>query len=336
MEFSKKTKNIIDKINKIEPNSIININIYCDGEYYDYSVGNREYDETCYFQIGSNTKLFTAAYICKLIEEGKIDPGDRLSKYLELNEKYTYPTIENLLTHHGYRPILSREFVWNYLFRKHLLYKNVYKGKKSESLMNYLLYKKPPKKLFYYYSDINYAILGLVIEKISGKRYEDVMEEFIKNDLHLYQTSFHPDETKILNSYHKKRIAGNLEWENGDIYKAAGGIYSTASDALKYLKIVLDGNISYINETIVKRKTILFGKIKMGVGYGWHCYITGKYFFHKGGVVCYRTNCFLDTKKKICVSVMGNVIGDKFYNTTTLGISINKDLKELLKNKKAK
>ena len=334
MEFSKKTAKKIQELNRIEPHSMLSIRVYCAGETLCASAGNVEEAEDGYFQIGSNTKLYTAALICKLAEEGKLGFGDSISQYIDLNGKYSYPTIENLLTHHGYRPVLSKRFVWNWLFRRHLLFHNVYRGKDSAALLEYLRIKKPPRKLFYFYSDLNYAILGLIIEKICGKPYEDAMEAFIRDDLKLSHTTFRPKDGRVLDSYHRKKNSGRLAWERGDIYMAAGGLYATADDAFRFVKLALDGDLSYVNETLKKRRTILFGKLKLGVGFGWHCYINGKYFFHKGGVVCFRTNCFLDVKQKICVSVLANVMGDKRSNTTTIGMSLYKDAKEAIRNRR--
>ena len=333
MEFSEKTLRKIKELNRLEPHSAVAVDVFCAGETYHASVGNVPCGDKDYFQIGSNTKLFTAALIVKLAEEKKLELTAPISRYLKLNDRYRYPTVEDLLTHHAYRPLPSRKLVWNWLFRRHLLYHNIYEGKNGAALENYLLFKKPPRRLHYFYSDLNYAVLGLIVEKVCGQPFEDALETFIRSDLQLTETSFAPQDGTLLDSYYKKKFSGQMRWQRGDIYRAAGGLYATAGDAFRFLMLVLGGDIPCLNETLKKRKTILFGKLKLGVGFGWHCYINGNYFFHKGGVACFRTNWFVDVKRKICVSVTSNVIGDKFNNTTTIGIGIYKDLKEALKNK---
>lgn len=332
MEFSEKTLKKIKELNRLEPHSVIAVSVRCGDETYHASLGNVPCGENDYFQIGSNTKLFTAALIAKLAEENKISLSDPISNYIELNDKYVYPTVENLLMHYGYRPMPSKKFIWNWLFRRHLLFHNIYEGKNGAALKNYLLFKKPPKKTRYFYSDLNYAILGLIIERVCKRPFEDVMQDFIRSDLQLEKTCFSPRDGTLLDSYYKKRISGRLRWQRGDIYQAAGGLCATADDAFRFVELALNGDLTYLNATLRKRKTILFGKLKLGVGFGWHCYINGNYFFHKGGVVCFRTNYFVDVKRKICVSILSNVLGDKFNNTTTIGISVYKDLKQSLKN----
>ncbi len=333
MEFSERTLKRIKELNRLEPHSVVVVSVRCGDETYHASVGNVPCGEHDYFQIGSNTKLFTAALIAKLAGEKKLELTDPISRYIPLNGKYKYPTIEDLLTHHGYRPLPSRKLVWNWLFRRHLLHHNIYEGKDGAALENYLLAKKPPRKLRYFYSDLNYAVLGLVIEKVCGQPYEDAMEAFIRSDLQLKETFFAPRDGTLIDSYHKKKFCGRMRWQRGDIYGAAGGLYATANDAFRFVTLASDGGTPCLSETLRKRRTILFGRLKLGIGLGWHCYINGNYFFHKGGVACFRTNYFVDVKRKICVSVLANVLGDKFNNTTTIGMSIYKDLKEALKNK---
>ena len=156
------------------------------------------------------------------------------------------------------------------------------------------------------------------------------MERFIKEELGLTQTCFFPNGD-ILDSYYKKKCARRLEWNKDDIYIAAGGLSSTIEDAYNFVKLTLDSDKPYIKENTKKRKTILFGRAKIGVGYGWHSYVNGQYFFHKGGACCFRSNYIVNTKKKIGIAILTNVVGNIYYNASTLGMSIYKDVKEALK-----
>ena len=44
---------------------------------------------------------------------------------------------------------------------------------------------KKVKRGYYHYSDFNYAVLGILIEKIENRKFTDLLSDFIVNDLHL-------------------------------------------------------------------------------------------------------------------------------------------------------
>jgi D-alanyl-D-alanine carboxypeptidase len=110
------------------------------------------------------------------------------------------------------------------------------------------------------YNNADYIVLGKIIERVHGKSYEQVLKEKILQPLQmgnsgmLYQpniienladTYFHRDETKILTN--------DLPFYFENSY-AAGGMYSTASDLLKFSD-ALFGNKLLKNETLERMFT---------------------------------------------------------------------------------
>ncbi|MCP4346301.1 MAG: serine hydrolase [Desulfobacterales bacterium] len=149
---------------------------------------------TAKFRIGSATKTFTAMTILQLAEEGKLSLDDTLkSKLPEVVpvEKYDTDviTIRMMLNHssgiasftkdntcEGVNPCTEDKTWLNDLVRN----KDVTKTPQEliEKAMEYNKYNEPEEG--WKYSNTNYVLLGLIIEKITGNRWEDeVKDRFI-------------------------------------------------------------------------------------------------------------------------------------------------------------
>ena len=214
---------------------------------------------------------------------------------------------------------------------------NLYKGIKSDHLykqINAIQLKK--KKYKYHYTDINGAILGEIISKVEKTPFHIAMNDFLKNHLNLLNSSLAAGTSRNLESYYRKKIRYHLNWEIDDVYAAAGGVLTTISDSLIFLKKQLEHNPSYLALTQKKYERILFHGRSMAMGLGWHMYPDGNYMFHKGGTSCFRASYLIEKKKKIGVAVLANVIGNREYNTTKLSMMLRKKVKELLLEDTAK
>ncbi len=143
------------------------------------------------FQIGSITKQFTAAAIMRLADRGQLSPSDKVRKFLP---EYPHPqiTIEHLLTS-------SSGLAHDVLFpvRGHSL---------SPAQLVELCTEQPlkftPGEKFYY-SSCGYQLLGLIIEKLSGKSYEQFLEDEFFRPLGMSHTVYAYDQRVI-----SGRVAG--------------------------------------------------------------------------------------------------------------------------------
>ena len=126
------------------------------------------------FQLSSDSKMFTAEAIMLLKAEGKLDYDDDVRKYIpEL--PYEGITIRMLLTHRSGLPRYDSMADEHWPDRK--------KPFSNEALIKMLAEKKPePYNVpdgCYFYNNINYALLASVVERVSGKHFEDFMRERI-------------------------------------------------------------------------------------------------------------------------------------------------------------
>ena len=125
------------------------------------------------FRIGSITKTFTATIILQLVDEGKLNLADKLDKFLPQVPNANKTTILQILSHRSGIPNISRE---------QNVERNVktFPMSKEEHLALIVKAKpdfEPDTKSGY--SNSGYFILGLIIEKITGKSYESVLQEKI-------------------------------------------------------------------------------------------------------------------------------------------------------------
>ena len=120
------------------------------------------------YRIGSVTKQFTAAAIMTLVEDGKVALDAPVSRYLEgLPEAWRGATVQQLLTHTSGIPSYTDGPEYGAHMREDL---------PGLKLLETLVWKKPldfPSGTKWHYSNSGYYLLGLIVEKVSGKPYAD-------------------------------------------------------------------------------------------------------------------------------------------------------------------
>ncbi|AUD02059.1 serine hydrolase [Spirosoma pollinicola] len=186
------------------------------------------------FRLGSITKQFTAMLIMQLVEKGKLKLAGKVTDYLPDYPKATGDkiTIHHLLTHTSGIPnytnfpkffeTLSRDPVTPESFTK-----------KFDSMP---LDFEPDTK--FSYSNSGYFLLGVIIEKVTGKSYADVLTENILKPAQLANTGydlFSPILPKRATGYEKKNGGYvNSPYLDMTIPYAAGSMYSTVEDLYRW------------------------------------------------------------------------------------------------------
>lgn len=199
-----------------------------------YGLANVEHDipntPKTVFRLASVTKQFTAASIMMLQERGKLNVSDPFCTYLTDCPAAWQPiTIKQLLTMtHGIPNVTSLELGALRAFPVGWDQWMEATGKKP-------LEFKPGEKFMYL--GAGYTLLGLIIERISGKTYGEFLQENIFGPVGM-TNSGHEDPSRIL----KGRATGyrqlpgdpitNLPYREMIRMYAAGGVYSTAEDLL--------------------------------------------------------------------------------------------------------
>ena len=191
--------------------------------------------ETKYL-IGSVTKVFTAVAIMQLYEQHQLNIDDPVSVYLpDFKIKQRFPdskpvTIRDVLTHHAGLP--SDVF----------LHKFSSVPQDYLSLLSYLNQHTTcfPVGQIKSYSNLGYALLGLLVEKVSDKSYADYIQQNIFAPLQMTGSGFYTNLhlQKPLSVAHNKKAELVTELPIYD--QPAGGIYSSTADMIKFGKAFID------------------------------------------------------------------------------------------------
>jgi len=189
--------------------------------------------EDTYFMVGSLTKSFTALAVLKLIEQGKIDPNADIRNYIpdfsikNLYASETLITANHLLTH------TSGLMIDYYV---HLTSEKKYSNADllSQLKNEYLCFKPGSASK---YSNIGFRLLGIMIEQVTGERFENYLEKQVFKPLGLNQSFF--DYTDDMAGHMSKGHNGEAEisrLDNED--KPASGLFSTLKDLTIFLKFL--------------------------------------------------------------------------------------------------
>lgn len=224
--------------------------------------------------IASITKTFTAVAVMKLAEDGltrlDMSVGDILPQFAAA--PFDKITLFQLLTHTsglqpdgGCFPEEDSLSPWEYIEEAE---KNRRAGEKSDWLTMALscgMRREPGKE--WQYCSFGFAVLGAVIEKLSGMKAEKYIEESILKPLDLQDTFFLPaaaDKVKRINLLAEEekeeidRAADNVKrepsvWEQ--IPHTGGGLFSTPCDLIRFANMML-GMGTWNGVRILGRRTV--------------------------------------------------------------------------------
>lgn len=276
------------------------------------------------FEIGSNSKAFTALGVLMLEKEGLISLRDPITKYIPwLKMKYrgreTLCSIEHFLQHSSGVPT-------------HTIVKIPATDAEDaieetvRALVGIELDSKPGER--YQYATINYDVLGLLIEKVSGKKYEEYIQESVLQPMELDSTIMYPDQSdnKMAKGYKigffKPRCYQAPTYSGN---KPAGYIISNAKDMAKWLKIQLGTATSRFDQKLVEnshlpKQTIESAEVALAYGAGWLINNTdGLEIFHSGSNPNYSSYLAFRPQEKIGVAILSNI---QSSYTTVIGQGI--------------
>jgi CubicO group peptidase (beta-lactamase class C family) len=265
-------------------------------EYYSYGVksfpAREPVDERSVFEIGSISKTFTGILLADQVIKKKMSLDDPLQKYLPAS--VTAPTrngasikLVNLSNHTSSLPRMPDNF-------KPANPANPFADYSEKQLYDFLQSYVLPRDIGSQYEYSNYAVglLGHVLAAQQRTTYEALMVDVIAKPLGMEDTRvvFTPSMKKNLAMGH----ADGIQAENWDIstLAGAGGIRSTATDMLKYVRANMGKTNSklYPAMQLSHQHTRPDGNLPM-VGLGWHMSIAGtnEFIWHNGGTGGYRS-----------------------------------------------
>lgn len=302
---------------------------------------NKKITSKTLFELGSNSKAFTALGVLKLEQDGLIKLNDPITKYISwLQMKYqgmaATVTIEELLHHTSGIPSYTIAIIPEANDGdKTAIEKTVRK------LAGIELSNKPGSK--HTYATINYDVLGLLIEKVSGEKYEDYIEKNVLKPMGLNSTYMYKSKIELSNMSKGYKIEfsklKNYEAPSYSGNKPAGYIISNSEDMAAWMKIQLGtSKLSSFDSKLIEASHIPNQNLNntendMRYAAGWYIYDNnGPEIFHSGSNPNYSSHIVLRPEEKLGVAVLCNT--NSFYASTIgngitnmlLGKNLDKDI----------
>lgn len=266
------------------------------------------------FAIGSVTKQFTAMAIMQLVEKGLINLDHKISIYFPGMAHGDLITIENLLTH------TSALVNYTELIEFFTMDSEDLTPMDMVDLIKDLDLEYTPGDGFKY-SNTNYLLLGMIVEKVSSMSLEAYLDENIFAPLKMTSTGTAYGENN--NIHDATAYTGYLEVTPIDdsilLRKAygAGNLYSTVEDLYRWDRALN-------TEQIVKKETLdkIFNEYvevtdTISYGYGWMLEDTekGKQIYHGGNTLGFTSNIARYIDENLTVIVLTN---KGYYDVETI------------------
>lgn len=260
------------------------------------------------FKIASVTKQFTAVAILQLVEQGKIGLQDSLQKFIpDFPSKGHTITIEHLLTHtSGIRDYMQIDYRGTNMERWDQTPRQV-----IDSFKKFSLEFAPGTQ--YRYSNSGYYLLGYIIEKVSGKTYQQYIQENLLTPLALNHSFFDMGNNLIPNKVNGYRQEGkdyvNADFWSPSIAYAAGGLLSNTEDLYHWFKGLLAYKI--VKKELLEKAFTPF-RLKDGspltYGYGWYIQHMSsiKSIEHSGKMNGFTSNATYYPDQDVYIAVLFN------------------------------
>ena len=308
-------QSLIDEFSRNTKCNSVSVMVYDHGEISYYG------DKDGLYQIGSMTKSFTGLAIQKLIDEGKLSAEDKLSDYIKYFEAYYNSekveiTIGQLLTQtSGFTNSESDYYIigdisltdWAYNFSGREL--------------------KCAPGTEYNYSNVNFALLGAVIESVTGSEYKSFMETKVLDPIGLHNTYVgEPDNKGVIEGSrlaYRKTVDYEIPISEATI--PAGYFYSNIEDMGQWMNLWisqdtdmetdLDTNQdtdtnqdSNLNIALAKASANVVSCLKNEGDYyaGWERFEDGA-IGHSGGTANYSSRIVFSKDKQTGVCVLTNL-----------------------------
>ena len=266
------------------------------------------------FRLASVSKQFTAAAILLLAEDGKLTLDDSVRRWLpSLPATTDKVTLKQLLDHTGglidYEDLIPPEQTAQL---------------DDQDVLRML--SATPRSYFapgsaYRYSNTGYVLLGLVVEKASGKTLQDFLAQRIFKPLHMDHTLLYVHDDKVV-----PQRAYGYSWSKGrwlrtdqsltSATRGDGGIYSNIDDLAKWDAALYDDRL--LGDA--SRKAAFSPHVKVtgepyeaSYGYGWR--ITGDTLWHSGESIGFRNVIVRWPKQRLTVILLSNRNDPEPYQT---------------------
>lgn len=263
------------------------------------------------FEIASNTKAFTGYAILQLAQEGKINLNDKVSTFIpgfkmKYEDKERDITIEQLLAQtSGIPGDITEENRYSIQYDSIENIVNFAKGKR----LNHV-----PGETFEY-SNMNYDILGLIIQNVTHQSYTSYIQKHVLAPLKMKHTTFKVNNTKSNNEAlgyiwedNENKVA-QPEFNIGDT--PAAYMMSSTSDLAKWVQLQIHPTSKSQAKLIRQSHQVLSNSLNSepnadSYGSGWFINTDDHLVFHTGVLDNFSSQILLNIRKSYGIVVLAN------------------------------
>jgi CubicO group peptidase (beta-lactamase class C family) len=269
------------------------------------------------YRIGSITKTFTAAAIMQLRDAGKLDLEDTLDRHVE-GAAHT-PTIRRLLSHASGLQRETQDDSW-------LSLRFAQPDELLETLAEAELVL--PSGARFHYSNLAFALLGIVVERVSGLPYQDYVRERLFEPAGLTRVTFEPTPPAA-KGYLAQPYADGV-WDTVGVetgaWASAGQLWGTAADICRWGAFLADPDESVLaSATAEEMRTVQVitdherWQAGYGLGLGLHRDSDRILAGHGGSMPGFIATLQFSAKEKVVATALTN---ESEADLTELGVAL--------------
>ena len=264
------------------------------------------------YRLASVTKQFTATAILLLYQDSKLSLDDRIKRWLpSLPAALDSVTIRQLLTHTS--GIIDYEDVIPPGTTAQLHDADVLRLLESQDST----YFKPGTK--YQYSNSGYALLALIVERVSGKSFAAFLHDRIFAPLGMNHTVAFEDGVSTVSNRAFGHTMKDSAWTRKDQSTTSavlgdGGIYSSIDDLVRWDAALYDSRLlSDASRKLAFSPQTPTDKPDVSYGFGWR--ITGETLWHSGETSGFRNVIVRYPARHLTVVILTNRDDPQPYET---------------------
>jgi D-alanyl-D-alanine carboxypeptidase len=274
-------------------------------------------------RIASITKSFTATAVLEQVQRGRLSLSDKLSRWVSGIPNGNRITVRQLLAMRSGVYDYTSDPAWNRRFNA-----NPLSPFKSSDVVAIIRRHKP---LFApgaktQYADSNYVLLGIILEKVTGRSVESVITRDVIKPAGLGGSSF-PTTPAMPRPFAHGYYAGDdgkgkirdYTRINPRLAWTAGALISTLGDLVKWGKVLAKGTL--LSHSLQAQR-MRFGMIptpnRIPLGYGLGIMLLGDWVGHDGAIYGFSSETLYDRVNGAQITAVANLSSN--FSTPTLAI----------------
>ena len=255
------------------------------------------------YRVGSVSKLFTAVMVMQEVEKGRLSLDGRLAAFFPQIPGADSIRIRQLLNHSsGLTNFTDDPAYLSYMTQP------MTQAQLLDTFLRMGSSFQPGSR--HQYSNTNFVLLGYILERVTGKRYEDLLQKRIVRPLRMTATAYNPKQSKQAGEAISFFRGMEQTWEpapisHPSIPHGAGGIVSTPADLCLFIEGLFGGKL--VSEASLKEMTRMQEGFGLGI-FKFPFYDTYAYG-HGGRIDGFETNLAYFPESETAVAVCASGVG---------------------------